>query len=87
MTFFARLLTLVLAAMALLVAAPPRADAAVTVGMGDQKLDMWHDLRFDALGLKHVRLIVSYDRVLNGDFVPYDTWMAAAKARDRGRRA
>jgi hypothetical protein len=49
--------------------------------MGDQKTGMWHDSRFQALGINQVRLIVSYDRVLRGDFSLYDAWMDSARFR------
>jgi hypothetical protein len=74
-------LTLMLSCLTLFAAAPSGAQAAYTVGIGDQKLGMWHDPRFEALGIRQVRLIMAYDLVLKGDFSRYDTWMAAADAR------
>ena len=60
--------------------APAAADA-FTIGLGDQKLGMWQDPRFRALGIEHVRLVVAWDQVLKGDFSRYDRWMAAAHSR------
>jgi len=76
-----RLLPLVLLVLACTGALASRADAALTVGLGDQKTDMWQDPRFAALEIRQVRLIVAYDEVLKGDFSRYDAWMAAAQAR------
>jgi hypothetical protein len=73
------LLALALALAASLAAAT--GAGAFTIGMSDQKLGMWQDPRFEQLGIKQVRLLVSYDSVLTGDFSRYDPWMAAAEAR------
>lgn len=59
----------------------PAAANAFTIGISDQKLGMWQDPRFEQLGIEHVRLLMSYDSVLRGDFSRYDAWMAAAAAR------
>ena len=67
---------LLLAGLAL----PPAAHA-YTIGVSDQKLGMWQDPRFQALGVKQVRLLMAYDAVLKRDFSRYDAWMAAAQAR------
>jgi hypothetical protein len=72
--------TLVLLVGIGLLAAPAAAEA-FTIGLGDQKLGMWQDPRFRALGIRHVRLVVAWDQVLKGDFSRYDRWMAAAHAR------
>jgi hypothetical protein len=73
------LLALALALTALLGASA--SAHALTIGMSDQKLGMWQDPRFQQLGIKHVRILMSYDSVLRGDFSRYDAWMAAAAAR------
>lgn len=78
-TFLRRLLPLTLAAAALL--ALPAGAHAFSVGMSDQKLGMWEDPRFEQLGIGQVRLLVSYNSVLKGDFSRYDQWMAQAHAR------
>jgi hypothetical protein len=59
----------------------PTASARPLIGIGDQKPDMFSDSRFAWLGLRHVRLVVSWD-VLS---VPWerawaDQWLAAARA-------
>jgi hypothetical protein len=59
----------------------PTAAGAYTIGISDQKLGMWQDPRFEQLGIKQVRLLVSYDSVLTGDFSRYDPWMKAASLR------
>jgi hypothetical protein len=74
-----RLLTLILAASALL--ALPAGAHAFSIGMSDQKVGMWEDPRFQQLGIKQVRLLVYYNQVLKGDFSRYDQWMAQAQAR------
>ncbi|MBA2644757.1 MAG: hypothetical protein H0U80_04870, partial [Solirubrobacterales bacterium] len=82
MTTPARIASLVaLMLVTLSVAGPARAEAAFTLGLSEQKLGMWQDARFAALGVRHVRLIVAYDLVLKNDFSRYDAWMAAADAR------
>ena len=82
------LLTRILLALALALTAwlaAPAAASAFTIGMSDQKVGMWQDPRFQQLGIRHVRLLMSYDSVLRGDFSRYDQWMAAA-AHPRRRR-
>ena len=75
-----RILLLVLLSLLAL----PASASAFTIGMSDQKLGMWQDDRFAALGIRHVRLLVAYDDVLRGDFSRYDAWMAAARGRGAG---
>lgn len=52
----------------------------VTIGIGDQKLDMFSDARLGELGIRHARLTISWD-VLHHDFEvdELDRWLAAAK--------
>jgi hypothetical protein len=78
-TSLRRLLTLTLAAAALL--ALPAGAHAFSIGMSDQKVGMWEDPRFQQLGIRQVRLLVYYNHVLEGDFSRYDQWMAQAHAR------
>ncbi len=61
--------------------AVPAAAHAFTIGMSDQKVGMWEDPRFQKLGVEQVRLLMSYDSVLAGDFSRYDAWMTAAAVR------
>lgn len=79
MTQLRRLLVAALALGACL--AVPAGAHAFSIGMSDQKVAMWQDQRFDALGIKQVRLLVYYDSVLRGDFSRYDAWMSTAHAR------
>jgi hypothetical protein len=59
----------------------PAGAHAFTIGISDQKLGMWQDPRFEQLGIAQVRLLMSYDSVLTGDFSRYDAWMTAAEFR------
>ena len=59
----------------------PAGAHAFTIGISEQKTGMWQDPRFAQLGVKQVRLMMSYDSVLVGDFSRYDAWMNAARAR------
>ena len=59
----------------------PAAANAFIIGMSDQKLGMWEDPRFEKLGIKHVRILMSWDNVLRGDFSRYEAWMANAHLR------
>jgi polysaccharide biosynthesis protein PslG len=74
-----RLLALLLTLAACL--AVPAGAHAFTIGISDQKTGMWQDPRFAQLGIRQVRLLVEYDRVLLRDFSRYDRWMANAHAR------
>jgi hypothetical protein len=73
------LLALALTAAACLAA--PAGAHAFTIGISDQKTGMWQDPRFEELGIKQVRILMSYDSVLSGDFSRYDAWMTAAAFR------
>ncbi len=75
-----RLLPLILALVALPALSAPAAQA-LTIGIADQKADMFGDPRFDATGIRHARLSVPWDALS----VPYarqgvDTWLQAAHA-------
>jgi len=67
-------------------AAKPTAKAAalrrrVTIGIGDQKADMFRDPRFTALGVKHARLAVSWDSMKRfWETEQIDQWLGLAKA-------
>jgi hypothetical protein len=77
-------LTRILLALALALTAwmsVPAGAHAFTIGMSDQKVGMWQDPRFQRLGIRQVRLLMSYDSVLKGDFSRYDLWMTAAQSR------
>jgi len=71
----ALLLALVLAG---LVAAP--AQARLTIGIGDQKTEMFSDPRFAALGIRYARVTVSWD-ALERDWSrqELDAWMFSAR--------
>jgi hypothetical protein len=73
---------LLLTLLAVLAAAPAAtARAAVTVGIADQKADMFSDTRFSELGIRHARVLVPYDVLQDPVRRPLlDAWMAGAKA-------
>jgi hypothetical protein len=77
-------LTRILLALALALTAwlsVPAGAHAFSIGISDQKVGMWQDPRFEQLGISQVRLLMSYDSVLTGDFSRYDAWMTAAALR------
>jgi hypothetical protein len=74
--------TILLAALAAALLLPATASAApqVTLGIADQKVDMFYDQRFTALGIRHARLNVPWDALT----VPWqrdelDRWLLAAQ--------
>jgi hypothetical protein len=78
-----RKLTLLTTLLALVLTAVPAAAqaATVTVGLGDQNPDVFSDARFQALGLKRVRVITPWNVALSrGDRSWLDNWLAHAKA-------
>jgi hypothetical protein len=77
-----RKLTLLTTALAIALAALPAASsAAVTVGIGDQASGTFSDARFQALGLKRVRVITPWNVALSrGDRRWLDSWLASAQA-------
>jgi hypothetical protein len=77
--------TLVLAALALAALAAalaaPGAQAAVTVGIADQKPAMFTDARFTDMGIRHARVQVPWDVFSHPpQLAELDRWLAAAKA-------
>jgi hypothetical protein len=78
-----RLIRPVLALGLLMLAVLPvaNANAKLTVGIADQKSEMFTDARFQALGIKHVRVMVPYDATVDLPTRRWlDPWMAGAKA-------
>jgi len=60
--------------------APPTPPEGLVIGIGEQQTAMFDDARFRALGIKHARLVISYDAVK----VPFeralaDSWIAGAR--------
>jgi len=80
MNFRPRILLSVTLALAAGLLAPAAAQA-FTIGISDQKIGMWQDPRFQQLGIKQVRLLMSYNSVLKGNFSRYDAWMTQAAFR------
>jgi hypothetical protein len=78
MSTHARLLTLLATLVALLALASPA--GAVTVGIADQKPDMFSDARFHASGMRNARLAVPWD-VLTSPWqtAEIDAWLNAAQ--------
>jgi hypothetical protein len=75
-TRLATLLVLLLATLA--VAAPAR---ALTIGIADQKPDMFADTRFQASGIHYARRAVAWDALSSpGQTAALDQWLAAARA-------
>jgi hypothetical protein len=78
-----RLRLTVLVALVLSLAALPAAGAhaKVTVGIADNKSDMFTDARFSALHIKYARVMVPYDAMHDSRLRTWlDGWMAGAKA-------
>jgi hypothetical protein len=75
-------LGLVLAALAVPTAAGAQEGLPhVAVGIGDQSPDLFADARFQATGIRHVRLIVPYDLVRAGGWqlASADAWLGRAR--------
>jgi hypothetical protein len=61
--------------------AAPAGAAALVIGIGDQKADMFYDPRFAALGVTTARLAVSWDALEIGwEREQLDSWLGAARA-------
>lgn len=72
-----RLVVLLAAAFAL---AAPASAQAVVVGIADQKPDMFGDVRFQQLGIKHARLAVPWDwRKYDWQIQELNQWLFLAK--------
>ena len=66
---------------AILLAAFVGSASAVTVGIADQKPDMFNDARFTSLGLRAARINVAWDALrVPADTAALDAWMRAARA-------
>ena len=77
-------LLVTLVALSLLGVAPAAAPGAVTLGIGDQKTDMFGDPRFQWLGLKHARLVVPWYVANSGpeaDRKYVGRWLRAARGQ------
>jgi hypothetical protein len=71
---------LVLALSSLLAAPAAAAQARVAIGIGDQKTEMFTDPRFAALGIRYVRVTVSWDALERGwSRDELDQWMFSAR--------
>jgi hypothetical protein len=71
----------VLAGLALALALPAAAPAALTVGIADQKADMFGDARFANLGIRHARLNIAWDALSSRwQIAELDPWLRAARA-------
>ena len=68
-------------AFALLVLALPAGAAALVVGIGDQHPYMFHDPRFQALGIRYARRTIGWNALQNrGQASALSTWLSAARA-------
>ena len=85
-----RKLTLLTILLALALSAVPAAAQAarVTVGLGDQSSDVFSDARFQALGLKRVRVITPWNVALSrGELSTVRFFPAASTRPVRSSRA
>ena len=71
---------LLLAALLLALALPTSA-AALVVGIGDQRPEMFHDPRFQALGMRYVRLSIGWNALQSRSQTrALNTWLTTARA-------
>jgi hypothetical protein len=75
-SFFSLLVTLVF-----MLADTTAAQAALQIGIGDQKASMFNDARYTNLQIRQVRFIMPYDEAAAGNFWRSDAWMNAAHAQ------
>jgi hypothetical protein len=74
-------LALGLLMLAVLPAANANAASKLAVGIADQKSEMFTDARFQALGIRYVRVMVPYDAMADMPTRRWlDAWMAGARA-------
>lgn len=67
--------------MLLLALALPASAAALVVGIGDQRSEMFHDPRFQALGIRYARLSIGWNALQNRSQTrALGAWLAAARA-------
>jgi hypothetical protein len=60
---------------------PPSSAAALVVGIGDQRPEMFRDPRFQALGLRYARLSIGWNALQNRSQArALGAWLAAAQA-------
>jgi hypothetical protein len=79
LTVLRRLLPALLVLLAALAAAGPA--SALTIGIGDQKPDMFSDPLFQSTGMRHVRLSVAWDALSSPwQRAELDQWLSAAHA-------
>src|SRR4051794_16356663 len=77
----ARLVVLLSALAAVL--AMPAAATALTVGIADNKPDMYFDPRFERSGVEHARISVAWDALSSPwQTAQLDTWLRAAQAEN-----
>jgi len=73
------LLATALTALFMVALAVPSTSSAVILGVSDNKADTFADPKFQALGVKRVRLITPYDSIFKNP-VGLDQWIRAAQA-------
>lgn len=65
----------------LLALLPPASAAALGVGIGDQRSEMFHDPRFGALGIRYARLSIGWNALQNRSQArSVNAWLTAAHA-------
>jgi hypothetical protein len=68
-------------ALALLALALPSTATALVVGIGDQRPEMFHDPRFQALGIRYARLSIGWNAMQSrSQSRALGVWLAAARA-------
>ncbi len=60
-----RMAVRLLVPLALLALTLPASAAALVVGIGDQRSEMFHDPRFQALGFRYARLSIGWNALQN----------------------
>jgi hypothetical protein len=74
-------LALLAPVLALLALALPSCASALVIGMGDQRAEMFHDPRFQALGIHYARLSIGWDALQSrSEAKALGVWLAAARA-------
>ncbi len=59
----------------------PASAAALVVGIGDQRSEMFHDPRFQALGFRYARLSIGWNALQSRSQArALGSWLAAARA-------
>jgi hypothetical protein len=81
MRLLARAIPIAAAALALLALALPAGSVALVLGIGDQQPYMFHDPRFQALGIRYARLSIGWNALQSrSQSKALSAWLDAARA-------